>query len=109
MTKEELIKIIEANKDVLTPQNYQRVLKNADIFTDEEKAQIVAHLTVANQAIQTNREIVEKQNELYQETGDKLKVIDEKIVKETKEAFHKADVAEGVESSKEADQLISNL
>jgi len=109
MTKDELIKIIEQNKDILTPENYQRALKNADVFTEEEKTQIAAHLTVAGQAVKTNREIVKKQNALYQETGDKLKAIDESIVKETKKAYHDVEAAEEAEASEKAEQLISNL
>ena len=33
MTKEEILKIIDQNRDVLTPENYLGILKNVDIFT----------------------------------------------------------------------------
>ena len=62
MTKEEILKIIEQNKDILTPENYQRILKNVDILTDEDKENIAMHLTMAHETIKVNNELMEKQN-----------------------------------------------
>ncbi|MBU1017978.1 hypothetical protein KKA33_03015 [Patescibacteria group bacterium] len=109
MTKEEIIKIIDQNKDVLTSENYERILKNVDVFTAEEKEKIAAYLSMAQEMIEVNHKMMKAQNDLYQRTGNKLKDIDEKMLKDTKEVLQKAEASEETEASEEAEKLISNL
>ena len=62
MTKEEILKIIDQNKDILTPDNYQRILKNVDILTDRDKEAIVANLMTAREMLEANEECLKKQH-----------------------------------------------
>ena len=109
MTKEEILKIIDQNKDILTPDNYQRILKNVDILTDQNKEAIVVNLMTARKMMDANEEYLKKQNVLHKATEEKFIGIHKKIVQESKEALHKAEAFEETRSSEEADQLISNL
>lgn len=109
MTREEVINIIKQNQDVLTPENYQNILENVDILSDSDKERIVAYLAMAQEMHKVNHEFMEEQNRLNQKTGDKLKVIDEKMKHDFKESLKKAEAEEKKEESDEAENLLSNL
>jgi hypothetical protein len=72
MTREEVIKIIDQNRDILTPENYQGILKNVDIFSKEDKENIARYLEVANRLIEVNKEFVSRRNALLRDTGKGL-------------------------------------
>ncbi len=109
MTKDDVLKIIQQNKDLLTPENYQGVIKRIDVFTEEEKQKIVDYLQMAQEMLKANQAYVKAQNALLEKTGDQLKEIDEKIVKDTKTAYKKAEESEKTQESDEAENLLSNL
>ena len=109
MTKKQVLKIIEANKDILTPENYKGILKNIDTFTDEEKEAVVDYLHMAREMLDANDRFMEAQNKLYKDTGDELKRIDKEIEKDTKKAIKMASADDEAKTSEEADRLISNL
>lgn len=109
MTKEEILKIIEQNKDVLTPENYQGILKNVDIFTEEEKLKIAHYLQMAHEMMKANEAYMKAQNTLFKKTGDELKGIDQQISKDMKNAYKKAEESEQSKESDSADDLLSNL
>jgi len=109
MTKEEILKIIDQNRDVLTPENYLGILKNVDIFTEEEKQAIVSYLKTAHEMIQVNHRFVAKQNALYQKTADRLEVIDRQMSEGVKRNLKDAEKLDLDQSSSEAQGLISGL
>ena len=109
MTKEEILKIIDQNRDVLTPENYQRILKNADIFTEDEKKAIADYLRVAHELIEVNHRFMAKQSALFQKSADRLKSIDGQMSQDIKNLLKDAERKEGDESSSAADRLISDL
>lgn len=109
MTKDEVIKAIKQNADVLTPENYQAILKNVDVLSDADKERIVAYLAMAQEMHKVNHEFMEEQNKLNQKTGDTLKVLDEKMKHDFKESMKKAEAEEKTEDSDEAEKLLSNL
>ncbi len=105
MTKRELLKIIEQNKDILTPENYEGIMKNADIFSDEEKEGIVGYLNMAKEMLAVNEKFMKAQNALYEKANRDM----EKMDKEIQSDIKKASKSEEVETSKKADDLLSNL
>ena len=109
MTKEEILKIIDQNRDVLTPENYQGILKNADVFTEQEKQAIASYLKTAHELIQVNHRFVAKQNALYQKSADRLKDIDGKMSEGVKRNLKEAERRDQDQSSSEAQGLISGL
>ncbi len=109
MTKEQILKAIEQNKDVLTPENYQGILKNVDIFTDEEKQAIVEYLTMAHEMMDINKRFIEKQNSLYKKTTNTLQEIDGRVKKDIEEIKEKAESEEKDQASKDVNDLLSNL
>jgi hypothetical protein len=109
MTKEEILKIISQNRDVLTPENYQRILKNADVFTDDEKKAIADYLRVAHELVEANHRFMAKQNALFQKSADRLKSIDGQMSQDIKKMIKDAEHKEGGESSSAADRLLSDL
>ena len=109
MTKKEILKIIEQNKDILTPENYKGILKNIDVFTDEEKDAIVYYLKTAREMLAVNDKFMKAQNAMYKGTIDELKEIDANITKKAKKEIQNASQKEEDSSSAEADKLISNL
>ena len=64
MTKEEILKIIDQNRDVLSPDNYLNILKNADIFTEDEKKRIAEYLGVAKEMLRVNEDFMKKRDAL---------------------------------------------
>ena len=109
MTKEQILKIIEQNKDVLTPENYQGILKNVDIFTDEERQKIANYLRMAQELMKTNSAYLKSRNILFKSVGDRYKTIEKNIQEKEKEARRDAESTEQDQSSGEAEDLISNL
>jgi len=109
MTKEEILKIIAQNRDVLTPDNYQRILKNVDIFTEDERKAIADYLRVAHEMVEVNHRFMGKQNALFQKTADRLKSIDETMSQDVKRNLKEAERNEKGESSSEADRLLSDI
>ena len=109
MTKEEIIEIIKQNADILTPENYQSALKNADILTEDDKQRIVGHLTMARQALDVHERLLKTETGLYKEAGDELKIVKEKLLKGEKTALKMAESGQSAQESQEADNLISNF
>lgn len=109
MTREQVINAIKQNADVLTPDNYQKILSNVDVLSDSDKERIVAYLAMAQEMLKVNHEFMEEQNSLNQKTGDHLKVIDEKMKHDFKESMKKAEADEKSEDSEAAEDLLTNL
>jgi len=109
MTKEEILRIIDQNRDVLTPENYQGILKNVDIFTEDEKLAIASYLKTAHEMIQVNHRFMAKRNALYQKTADRLGTIDRQMSEGVKKNLRDAEKFDHDQSSSEAQGLISGL
>jgi len=105
MTKEEIIKIIDQNRDVLTPENYLGILKYADIFTEEEKQAISSYLKTAHELIQANHRFLAKRNALYQKAADRMG----EIGKQMKKGLKDAEKLDQGQSSSDAQDLLSGL
>lgn len=109
MTKEEILKIIDQNRDVLTPENYLGILKNVDIFNEDEKKRIVEYLRVAKEMLRVNQDFMKKQNALLKKTDSDLKGMGDQI---QRQALFKRKEDEEEQSKKEgseADDLLSSL
>ncbi|MBI5421743.1 hypothetical protein HZA44_01265 [Candidatus Peregrinibacteria bacterium] len=109
MTKEEILKIIDQNRDVLTPENYLGILKNVDIFNEDEKKRIVEYLRVAKEMLRVNQDFMKKQNALLRKADSDLKGMGDQI---QRQAMFKRKEDEDEQSKKEgseADDLLSSL
>ena len=109
MTKEEIIQIIKDNADILTPENYQSALKNADILTEADKQRIVGYLTMARQALDLQERFLKTEAGLYKEAGNELKIVKEKLLRDEKTALKIAESGQSAQEAQEADNLISNF
>ncbi len=109
MTKDEIIDIIKQNADILTPETYQRALKDVDILTENDKQRIVGYLTMARQALDVHERLIKTETQLYKEAGDELKVIRQEWLSAEKAVLKKAESGQSAEESQEADKLISNF
>ena len=105
MTREEVLKIVMQNKDILTPENYLRILKNVDILSDNDKENIVAFLQVSKEMLAVNKIYVQRRNALYQKAGEEFK----RMNKDMKDAIRKTEEDEGSKDSDKADDLLANL
>ena len=109
MTKEEILRIIYQNKDILTPENYQGILKNVDIFTEEEKLKIVHYLAMANELMRVNQGYMKAQNALFKKSTEDFKQMDQKIIRDIKDHFKRQENQDKSGDSGKADDLLSNL
>jgi hypothetical protein len=109
MTKEEILKIIDQNRDVLTPENYLGILKNADIFTEEEKKRIVEYLKVAKEMLRINEDFMKKKNALLHKASDDLNKTKGQWMEGYKRVQGENEYRQSSEDSNEADNLLSGL
>lgn len=109
MTKQEILKIIAQNRDILTPENYKGVLKYIDVFTEDELKRIADYLSVARELMEANKRFLVKQKALYQKTEDRLTEIDENMRREYKEGIKKAEQEENHQSATDADDMLNKL
>lgn len=105
MTREEVLKIVMQNRDILTPENYLRILKNVDILSDKDKENIVAFLQVSKEMLEVNKIYVQRRNALYQKAGEEFK----QMGQDMKDVFKKAEEDEENRESDKADDLLANL
>lgn len=73
MTKEEILRIIHQNKDILTPENYQGVLKNTSLFTDDEKLKIARFLWLAKEMMKVNQDFLKAQSALFENSMEEIR------------------------------------
>lgn len=109
MTKKEILKIIEQNKDILTTENYKGVIKNIDIFTDAELKAIVDYLNTAKDMIKVNNDFMKAKSRLYQDTNDELDNIEKEFKAEVKKDRKETESKNAENDINEAENLISNL
>ncbi|MBN1258282.1 hypothetical protein JXA05_00840 [Candidatus Peregrinibacteria bacterium] len=109
MTKEELLRIIAQNADILTPENYQRVIKNAAILTDEDKRKIANYLSMARELLEANNDFMKKAGTLNREAGDHFKSMREGMVREEKKILETAEGNEKRKEKEDAEKVISNF
>ncbi len=93
------------NRDILTPENYLRILKNVDILSDKDKENIVAFLQVSKEMLEVNKIYVQRRNALYQKAGEEFK----QMGQDMKDVFKKAEEDEENRDSDKADDLLANL
>lgn len=109
MTKEDILQIIDQNRDILTPENYERLLKNADILTDDEKEKIANYLKTARELLAIQEEFLKTQNSNLKSFKNEAAGIQREFKEEMVKAGHEAEKQEKQAESDEADQLITNL
>lgn len=109
MTKEEILKIIDQNRDVLTPENYLGILKNVDIFNEDEKKRIVEYLRVAKEMLRVNQDFMKKQNALLKKTDSDLKGMGDQIQRQAQFKRKEDEEAQSKKEGSEADDLLSSL
>jgi hypothetical protein len=109
MTKEEILKIIDQNRDVLTPENYQGILKNADIFTEEEKKRIVEYLTSAQSMIRANEDFLKRRNALLKKSVQDLKEAKDLLIEKLKQAREEEGKRQERDDKSQADGLLNDL
>ena len=102
MTKEEILKIIDQNRDVLTPENYLGILKNVDIFTEDEKKRIVEYLRVAKEMLRVNEDFMKK-------GLDELHQIKNQMIEQDKQVRREREHNQNSEDSSEADRMLGSL
>lgn len=109
MTKQEILKIIDQNRDVLTPENYQGILKNADIFTEDEKKRIVEYLRVAREMMRVNEDFMKKQNALLKKTDSDLKDMNDQMIKRAMFRLKEDENEQSKKEGSDADDMLSSL
>ncbi|QQR83168.1 hypothetical protein IPJ72_05175 [Candidatus Peregrinibacteria bacterium] len=109
MTKAEVLKTIDQNRDLLTAENYQRIIKQIDLFTEDEKQRIVDYLNTAQRMLAVNHEFMQKQNALLKQTGDSLNTISYHLQEEKKQVLKQAENTKKNQDDSAADSLLSNL
>ena len=109
MTKEEILKIIDQNRDVLTPENYLGILKNVDIFNEDEKRRIVEYLKVAKDMLRVNEDFMKKRNALLKKATSDLGDMKTKWMGEEKEMRKENERQQSSEDSNAADNLLGGV
>ncbi len=109
MTKEEILKIIDQNRDVLTPENYLGILKNVDIFTEDEKKRIVEYLRVAKEMLRVNEDFMKKRSALLKKGLDELHQIKNQMIEQDKQVRREREHNQNSEDSSEADRMLGSL
>lgn len=109
MTKEEILKIIEQNKDILTPENLHGILKDIDLFTELEWQGIANYLKMTHELIQVNHKFLRKENEVYEDMASKLDAVNDKMKKGVRKIAQAREKSEEDGNKAQLDQIISNL
>lgn len=109
MTKEEILKIIDQNRDVLTPENYLGILKNVDIFTEDEKKRIVEYLRVAREMLRINEDFMKKRNALLNKADADLKGMGDQIQRQSMFKRREDEEEQSKKEGSEADDLLSSI
>jgi VIT1/CCC1 family predicted Fe2+/Mn2+ transporter len=109
MTKEEILKIIDQNRDVLTPENYLGILKNVDIFTEDEKKRIVEYLRVAKEMLRVNEDFMKKRSALLKKGLDELNKVKNQMIEQDKQVRREKEHNQNSEDSSEADRMLGSL
>jgi hypothetical protein len=109
MTKEEILHLIDQNRDLLTPENYQGILKYAEVFTEDEKKRIAAYLEAAQWMMRAHSDFIKKRNALLGEAVEKLKEEKGHMVKEVQKARAEEESRQASKDSSEAESMISGI
>jgi len=109
MTKEEILKTIEQNKDLLTPENLQGIVKDIDLFTELEWQGIASYLEMTHELVQVSHKYIKRENEVYGNMANKLEVVNGKMKKGIREVAKAREKGEEEGDKAQIDQMISNL
>ena len=109
MTKQEVLKIIEQNKDILTPENLQGILKDIDLFTEAEWEGIASYLQMTHELMKVSQKHLKKENEIYRQMEEGMKTANMTLKKEMRTETQAIEKKESENDKFQSDQLISNL
>jgi hypothetical protein len=109
MTKEEIIKIIDQNRDLLTPENVQGYIQNIDLFSEREWEEIATYLDGVHKLIGINNRYLNSQSRLYSKAIAELDGVQADLASQ-KRIFYKGRESSFLDSeSRDAEKLINNL
>jgi hypothetical protein len=105
----DLLQLIEQQKDLLSPDTYQRIKDNYEAMPDELKNEI---LTQLQNAVFLKKMIAEYEDQRIQalnEASNKLKEIKNEYLQTYKEAFRKMESEDKDKDGKTANEELNNL